>query len=321
MAASNGTTVEIELPCGLSTCDANLLQRCEGRVLFLPSVRARVLLKEVDYKSYYIAGAEPDTLSLLSTYKRRFAAVVTRALPGRMSAVVLGMGTIPSGLALQNTGPFDLCNGDAVCLIPPLFPNVCSRIRLESIDTELLFPSTVPARLAREIIAKTLSRATEGIAIGGGLAPPPTSREAESITYNGKTYTISPTLHSLDASESAVRTLLLNMIFAIDEGNMLLYALIPTLLTLGASDGYVNALVGLQTATRAVGQLIRIPRPPPLQDAWRRYPIYEALSSWITMALHLGDMLALRPLLKVCTFDGPASIKVGDLCPVISNWN
>ncbi|AAG14210.1 UL18 [Gallid alphaherpesvirus 2] len=318
MSTSNGTIVEIELPCKLSTCDANLLQRCEGRVLFLPFVRARVLLKDVDYKSFYIAGTEPDTLSLLSTFKTRFAAVITRALPGRMSAVVLGMGSIPNGLALQNTGPFDLCNGDTVCLMPPIFPNVCCRIRLESIDTELLFPVTVPTRLANEILAKTLSRAIE--AIGRGQMPPPTSRESETIMYNGRSYTISPTLHSLDAAESTVRTLLLNMIFAINEGNMILYTMIPTLLTLGASDGYINALVGLETATRAVGQLIRIPNPPPLQDAWRRYPVYEALSAWITMTLNLGNVLSLHPLLKVCTFDGPANIKAGDLCPVIANW-
>ncbi|AAG45755.1 UL18 capsid protein [Meleagrid alphaherpesvirus 1] len=320
MASFNGTTVEIELPCRLSTCDANLLKKCEGRILFLPTVRSRLSLTDVDYKSFYVAGTEPDTLNLLSIFKTRFAAVITRVLPGRLSTSVLGIGPIPCGLALQNTGPFDLCNGDAICFMPPVFPNICCRMRLESVDVDLLFPATVPSRLAREIFAKILSRAIETIA-SSAERNPPASRGPETVTYNGKSYTITPALQSLDAAESAARTLLLNMLFAVTEGNMILYTMIPTLLTLGVSDGYINALIGLETATRAVGQLVRIPRPPALQDAWRKYPIYEALSSWINMATHLGDILSLRSLLRACTFDGPSNVKVGDMCPVISNWN
>uniref|UniRef100_A0AAU0K6F3 VP23-like capsid protein n=1 Tax=Anatid alphaherpesvirus 2 TaxID=3080522 RepID=A0AAU0K6F3_9ALPH len=317
---TNGTVVEIEVPCRASPCDLNLLQKCEGRVIFLQTVRSRLSLKDVDYRSYFVGGVEPDALSMLSAYRKRFPAVITRVIAGRISAVVLGVGQIPAGLALQNTGPFDLCNGDAVCFLPPqLFEDVGgTRLRLESIDTDLAFPVTVPAQLAREVLAKTLARAAEAVANGAPQQGP--AREADSIAYNGRRYRITPSIRRLDSAESAVRTLLLNMLFAVNEGSMLVFALMPNVLTLGANDGYVNVLVGLESATRAAGQLMRMPQPPAFQDGARRFPLYDALAAWIQMALHLGDQLSVRPMVRVCTFDGPSTVKAGETAPVISNW-
>ncbi|AID52719.1 capsid triplex subunit 2 [Falconid herpesvirus 1] len=323
MTTTNGTVVDIEIPSRISTSDMNLLQRCEGRVLFLSTVRARLSLSDVDYNSYCIGGVEPDTLGLLAAFRARYPAVISRVLPSRISAVVLGVSQIPAGLTLQNSGPFDLCNGDAVCFFPSVFEGVQSRLHLASIDADLVFPAVLPAQLAREVLAKTMARATEAVssgAAGAGQGAIVGAREADVITYNGRRYTVAPTIRRLDSAESSVRTLLLNMLFAVNEGSMLVFALIPNLLTLGANDGYVNALVGLESATRATGQLLRIGTPPAIQDAGRRFPLYEALAAWIQMAQHLGEQLSIKPMLRVCTFDGPSSIKAGEQAPVISNW-
>lgn len=333
----NGTVVEVELPRNLSSCDAMLLQKCEGRVLFLKSVRARVPWADVDHASYFNGGVSPDTLSLLAAYKLRFPAVITRVYPGRMSAVALGTGPLPAGVALQNTGPFDLCNGEPVCFFPPVFDCVCNTVRLESVDSTVVFPATLPSSVYAEVLGKVMSRAVEAVAAGRVVAPgcrpvgngqdlnqpgagPAPFRDADTVTYNGRQYHVSPDLRHLDSTEPSVRTLALNVMFTVTEGTMLILAMVPHLLALGANDGYVNALVGLQTATRSAGQLIRIPQPEACEDAARRFPLYEALAAWLQMAVHLGEAFGTKAMLRVCTFDGPSSVKPGEMAPVIANW-
>ncbi|SCO83574.1 capsid triplex subunit 2 [Spheniscid alphaherpesvirus 1] len=319
--ATESFMIEIQLPANISHADMAALQKCEGRVVFFSSLRRIAALCDIDYTSFFVNGAKPDALTLMAAYRRRFAAVLIRVLPGKITAAALGVSPIPAGLALQNTGPFELRNGDSVCFLPPVFGNTGSHVvRLESVGSELHFPVTVPSELSREVLAKLVAMSLEAIGANAHVQPRGPPRDSDSVYYNGKRYQITNALRQLDSVESTARTLILNMLFAINEGCSLLFALIPNLLTLGAQDGYVNALIQLESATRAVGQLIRQPQVPQAQDGERRFPVYEAVSSWIFMACRLGDDLGPRPLLRVCTFDGPSTIKPGEMAAVIPNW-
>ncbi|RXF42300.1 hypothetical protein EG864_15135, partial [Enterococcus faecalis] len=104
--------VDIALPT-LSPGDLSALQRCEGRVVFLETLRRHATLREV------ALPCGGDVLAAMAAYRRRFAAVITRVTPHRMLATPLGVGGRGQSLVLQNTGPFDLTNGDHVCLVPP----------------------------------------------------------------------------------------------------------------------------------------------------------------------------------------------------------
>lgn len=145
MAQPEAFEVEIVLPGDLSHGDLAALQKCEGKVVFFTTLRRRVPLADVALASFSVNGVAPDTLGLMAAYRCRFPAVVLRVAPGRMMAAPLGVGPMPRGAFLQNTGPFDLCNGDAVCLLPPLL-GPGDRLALASAGAELLFPMTVPRR-------------------------------------------------------------------------------------------------------------------------------------------------------------------------------
>ncbi|QPI70154.1 capsid triplex subunit 2 [Equid herpesvirus 6] len=305
--------IDVLLPGDLSPGDLAALQKCEGKMIFFATLRRRAALADVALASYYVNGAPPDTLSLMAAYRRRFPAIIQRVLPGKMTAAALGVAPLPPGAFIQNTGPFDLCNGDAVCVLPPIL-DLEDRLRLGSAGLELLFPLTVPQPQARELVARVVARAVEAL---GGNGQPRQPRGADVMYYNGRRYNVAPDLQHRDGANGVARTLVLNMIFAMNEGSLLLLALIPNLLTLGTQDGFVNAIIQMGSATREVGQLIHQQPPPRPQDGARRFCVYEALMAWIGTAARLGDVLGGRPLVRVCTFDGPSAVARGEKAPVI----
>lgn len=308
--------IEVLLPGELSPAETSALQKCEGKIITLSTLRHRASLVDIALSSYYINGAPPDTLSLLEAYRMRFAAVITRVIPGKLLAHAIGVGTPTPGLFIQNTSPVDLCNGDYICLLPPVFGSADS-IRLDSVGLEIVFPLTIPQTLMREIIAKVVARAVERTAAGAQILPHEVLRGADVICYNGRRYELETNLQHRDGSDAAIRTLVLNLMFSINEGCLLLLALIPTLLVQGAHDGYVNLLIQTANCVRETGQLINIPPMPRIQDGHRRFPIYETISSWISTSSRLGDTLGTRAILRVCVFDGPSTVHPGDRTAVI----
>ncbi|BBM13190.1 capsid triplex subunit 2; VP23 [pteropodid alphaherpesvirus 2] len=307
---------EIAIPSTISRQDAAALQRCEGRILFLPAIRRQLTLSDVSHESFFMGGVAPDTLGLLLAYRRRFPAVITRVLPTRLVACPLDIGfSHAGGLNLRNTSPVDLCNGDAVSLLPQIFEGATTSLRLESLDVTLRFPVTLPTPLAREIVARLVTQGIQHLnpdpRVPGGHA------DLNVIHYNGTRLTLVANVEQLAPVGAELRTLVLNLVYSITEGTALVLSLIPRLFALSAQDGYVNALLQMQSATREAAQLIHPELPGPPQDGERRFPLYEALSAWITHAGQLGDTLALAPVARVCTFDGAAVVRAGDLAPVI----
>ncbi|ADO13810.1 capsid triplex subunit 2 [Saimiriine alphaherpesvirus 1] len=310
-----GFEADLAIPSCVSRQDAAALQRCEGRVVFLPALRRQLELAEVAHESFSIGGVEPDTLGLLLAYRRRFPAIITRVLPTRMVAVPVDTGLAPGGTSvLRNTAPVDLCNGDSVSLLPPVFEGQNANVRLESLGLTLRFPLTVPTPLAREIVARLVAQGIERMNPDprGGAAP-----RLNAVHYNGARFVIAPEGQQLAPISAEVRTLVLNLVYSITEGTALVALLMPGLLALSANDGYVNALLQMQSATREAAQLVRPVAPGPPQDGDRRFPLYEALAAWMSHASQLGDALASPPIARVCTFDGAAVIKSGELAPVI----
>ncbi|QBM10882.1 Triplex capsid protein VP23 [Caprine alphaherpesvirus 1] len=313
MAQPDAFEVEIVLPGDLSHGDLAALQKCEGKVVFFATLRRRAALADVALASFSVNGAAPDTLALMAAYRCRFPAVVLRVAPGRMIAAPLGVGPMPRGAFLQNTGPFDLCNGDAVCLLPPLL-GPGDRLALPSAGVELLFPLTVPLAQARELVARVVARAVEALGDREAAARP---RDTDVIYHNGRRYQVAPDVHGREGADAAARTLMLHMVFNINEGNLLLLSLIPNLLTLGLQDGVANAIVQLGSATREAGQLVRFAPAEPRHGGGRRFCLYDALAAWIGSAARLGDIVGARPLAKVCTFDGPSAVRPGEKAPIV----
>ncbi|BAH02469.1 capsid triplex subunit 2 [Equid alphaherpesvirus 9] len=309
--ASTAFEIDILLPSDLSPADLSALQKCEGKLVFLTALRRRVMLSSVTLSSYYVNGAPPDTLSLMAAFRRRFPAIIQRVLPNKMIAAALGVAPLPPGAFIQNTGPFDLCNGDSVCALPPIL-DVEDKLRLGSVGEEILFPLTVPLAQARELIARLVARAVQALTPNAQA-----QRGAEVMFYNGRKYNVTPDLRHRDAVNGVARSLVLNMIFAMNEGSLVLLSLIPNLLTLGTQDGFVNAIIQMGSATREVGQLVHQQPVPQPQDGARRFCVYEALMSWIGVASRLGDVIGGKPLVRICTFEGPATISRGEKAPVI----
>uniref|UniRef100_UPI003CC92280 Tri2B n=1 Tax=Human herpesvirus 3 TaxID=10335 RepID=UPI003CC92280 len=300
--------IEVLLPGEISPAETSALQKCEGKIITFSTLRHRASLVDIALSSYYINGAPPDTLSLLEAYRMRFAAVITRVIPGKLLAHAIGVGTPTPGLFIQNTSPVDLCNGDYICLLPPVFGSA-DEIRLDSVGLEIVFPLTIPQTLMREIIAKVVARAVERTAAGRTPGELP---GADVICYNGRRYELETNLQHRDGSDAAIRTLVLNLMFSINEGTTLILTLITRLLVQGAHDGYVNLLIQTANCVRETGQPM-----PRIQDGHRRFPIYEAISSWISTSSRLGDTLGTRAILRVCVFDGPSTVHPGDRTAVI----
>ncbi|AAR86144.1 capsid triplex subunit 2 [Bovine alphaherpesvirus 5] len=313
MAQPETFEVEIVLPGDLSHSDLAALQKCEGKVVFLATLRRRVQLADVALASFSVNGVAPDTLALMAAYRCRFPAVVLRVAPGRMLAAPLGVGPMPRGAFLQNTGPFDLCNGDAVCLLPPLL-GPGDRLALASAGAELLFPTTVPLPQARELVARVVARAVEALGDRGAAARP---RGADVMYHNGRRYQVTPDVQHREGADAAARTLALHMVFNVNEGSLLLLSLIPNLLTQGLQDGVANAIVQLGSASREAGQLLRLEPAEPREDGRRRFCLYGALAAWISSATRLGDAVGARPVAKVCTFDGPSVVRTGEKAPIV----
>ncbi|ACT88340.1 capsid triplex subunit 2 [Felid alphaherpesvirus 1] len=310
--ASQSFEIEILLPGDISQADMTALQKCEGKIVFLNILKRRATLGDIALSSYYINGSPPDTLALMAAYRRRFPAIIMRVLPGKMTAVAIGVAPLPPGAFIQNTGPFELCNGDAICLVPPLIGNE-DRLRLTSCGLDIIFPSTVPVAQAREMLARVVARAAEMLGAGG-------RRGMDIMFYNGRRYQLTPDIQRRDGIDAATRTLILNMIFLLNEGCLLLLTLIPNLLTLGAQDGYVNAIIQLGSATREVAQLIHRPPVHPPQDGTRRFCVYEALATWVTSASRLGDIIGAKPILRICTFDASPVIPVGERASIVHSF-
>ncbi|QBN85137.1 capsid triplex subunit 2-like protein [Phocid alphaherpesvirus 1] len=306
--------IEILLPSSISQVDGAALQKCEGKIVFFNTLRRRATLEEVSFSSYYVNGAQPDSLALMTAYRRRFPAIIMRVLPGKIIAVALGVAPLPQGAFIQNTGPFELCNGDAICLLPPIIGNE-DRLQLTSCHLDILFPLTVPIAQAREMIARVISRAVE--TLGAREHRAGHQRGVDVMFYNGRRYQLFPNFQQRDGLDSITRTLILNMIFTLNEGCLLLLSLIPNLLTLGAQDGYVNAIIQLGSATREVAQLIRRPQIPLPQDGARRFCVYEALTSWIASASRLGDVIGAKAMFRVCIFDASPVVPVGEKASII----
>ncbi|ARS01879.1 capsid triplex subunit 2 [Macacine alphaherpesvirus 1] len=313
---TDGFESEIAIPSGISRADAAALQRCEGRVVFLPTIRRQLALADVAHESFATGGVAPDTLGLLLAYRRRFPAVIARVLPTRLVAYPLDLGLTHAGTAnLRNTAPVDLCNGDPVSLVPPVFEGPSTDVRLESLDLTLRFPVTLPSSLAREIVARLVARGIRSL--NPDPRAPAELADLNAVYYNGARLPLVANVEQLEPVNAEVRTLILNAAYSITEGTAVVLSLIPRLFALSAQDGYVNTLLQMQSATREAAQLIHPEAPGPPQDGDRRLPVYEALVAWLTHASQLGDALALAPVARVCTFDGPAVVRSGDLAPVI----
>ncbi len=307
---------DIAIPSGISRPDAAALQRCEGRVVFLPTIRRQLALADVAHESFVSGGVSPDTLGLLLAYRRRFPAVITRVLPTRIVACPVDLGLTHAGTVnLRNTSPVDLCNGDPVSLVPPVFEGQATDVRLESLDLTLRFPVPLPTPLAREIVARLVARGIRD------LNPDPRTPgelpDLNVLYYNGARLSLVADVQQLASVNTELRSLVLNMVYSITEGTTLILTLIPRLLALSAQDGYVNALLQMQSVTRDAAQLIHPEAPMLMQDGERRLPLYEALVAWLAHAGQLGDILALAPAVRVCTFDGAAVVQSGDMAPVI----
>ncbi|AAG27216.1 unknown [Cercopithecine alphaherpesvirus 9] len=308
--------IEILLPGQLTPNETSNLQKCEGKIITLSVLRHRASLSEIATSSYYVNGAPPDVLSLLEAYRVRFPAVITQVLPGKMLAVAVGVGFNAPGLFIQNTSPVDLCNGDYICLLPPIFgPVDC--IKLDSVGLELVFPLTIPQQLSRDLIGKIVARSIERCAANANLIPNGQARHADIICYNGRRHDLQLNICNANAVNMSIRTLMLNMMFSINEGCLLLLALIPTLLISGTRDSYTNLLLQTANAMRETGQLVNLPHVPHPQDGHRRFVVYESISSWISTASKLGDALGTKAILRICTFDGPSTVRPGERISVI----
>ncbi|AQS79198.1 capsid triplex subunit 2 [Ateline alphaherpesvirus 1] len=312
-----GLEAELAIPSCISRQDAAALGRCEGRVVFLPAIRRQLELADVAHESFAVGGVEPDALGLLLAYRRRFPAIITRVLPTRLVATPVDTGLAPGGTAvLRNTSPVDLCNGDSVSLLPPVFEGQNTGVRLESLGLTLRFPLTLPTTLARDVVARLVARGIERLNPDPHAGLPAAPRH-DAVHYNGQSFAIAADGPQLASVGAEIRTLVLNMVYSITEGTALVALLMPGLLALSANDGYVNSLLQMQSATREAAQLVRPVAPAAPQDGDRRFPLYEALAAWMSHASQLGDALALPPVARVCAFDGPAVVPPGELAPVI----
>ncbi|QOD40163.1 capsid triplex subunit 2 [Macropodid alphaherpesvirus 4] len=307
---------EIAIPSGLTQPEIAALQRCEGQVVFLPTIRRKLTLREVSHESFTVGGVAPDTLGLIVAYNRRFPAVITRVFSTKLVVVPVDIGFTQNGMMnLRNTSPVDLCNGDSISLLPPILEGASTKIYLNTLNLTLLFPLTLPTPLAIEVTARLVARGM--YALNPDPAIPRGPEGLNNVYYNGKRLGLLADINQLAPINETLRTLLLNMVYTITEGTSLVLALMPRLFALSAQDGYVNSLLHMQSITREVAQLIHPEAPRLLQDGQRRFPIYEAISAWITHASQLGHVLALSPIARVCAFDGPSVRSSNDLVPII----
>ncbi|AMB17038.1 capsid triplex subunit 2 [Macropodid alphaherpesvirus 1] len=307
---------EIAIPSGLSQPELAALQRCEGQVVFLPTIRRKLVLRDVAYESFTSGGVAPDTLGLIVAYNRRFPAVITRVFPTKLVVVPLDIGFTQTGsLNLRNTSPVDLCNGDPISLLPPVFDGASTKVYLSTLNLTLLFPLTLPTPLALEVTARLVARGM--YALNPDPVAPRGPEDLNSVHYNGKRLGLVADIQQLEPINEMLKALLLNMVYTITEGTSLVLALMPRLFALSAQDGYVNSLLHMQSITREAAQIIHPEAPRLLQDGQRRFPIYEAIAAWIAHAAQLGNLLALAPIARVCTFDGPTVRPSNDLVPII----
>ncbi|QFU14584.1 capsid triplex subunit 2 [Psittacid alphaherpesvirus 5] len=310
-------SIVIILPRDISRDDEERLNKCVGTILFTSVLKKRIFLHELDARSYGINGRAVDYLTMLNAYRRRFPILVTGALRGELRAIALNVG-YPRGLTVKNTGPYDLLNGDLICLIPPL-PGLTPTIQLSSCDTELVFPMTLPIDAAREIIGKIISSMTYEFCLRNQLQ---VVRPVNALrtTYRNRSIELTPAITDGSALQEMMHTLFTSMMFAVHEGVLILLMLMPTLLAGGAVDPFTNALVQMRTATRLSVQLLRPPIldiPDPNRGNGRNN-IFEMLSIWIAMATQLGDALGLKPAIKVCLYHAESTvIKEGEIFSAI----
>lgn len=180
-----------------------------------------------------------------------------------------------------------------------MFEGQATDVRLDSLDLTLRFPVPLPSPLAREIVARLVARGIRDLNPSprnpGGLP------DLNVLYYNGSRLSLLADVQQLGPVNAELRSLVLNMVYSITEGTTIILTLIPRLFALSAQDGYVNALLQMQSVTREAAQLIHPEAPALVQDGERRLPLYEALVAWLTHAGQLGDTLALAPVVRVCT--------------------
>lgn len=306
MACSTSSSYEIKitLPGNLTRDEEDRLRCLSGTILMATSLRRCMFLHDLDRKSFYIHGAEPDYATTLAAYRRRFPLLITCVCNKEITALALSIGC-PKGLNFRNTGPFSLFNGSNVSLIPPIGTwGGRWRVELPSCGSVLEPAMTVPSEIAAELLGKILSGMTYEFCARNQI---PADRPAEvyRIACDGKAFDLTPAIkcNTSDLQET-MKTLFASVLFSMNEGVLQVMALMPALLAGGATNPFLNALLQMQSATRLSAQIFNPPALP-VHDptgGMRRYNVFDAFSAWLAMAYRLGELFNVKPALKVVMF-------------------
>lgn len=299
---SSAYEVKITLPGNLTRDEEDRLRRLTGTILMAPSLRRCMFLHDIDRNSYYVHGSEPDYATTLAAYRRRFPLLVTSVGRQELTAMSLSIGC-PKGLNFRNTGPFQLFNGSNVSLIPP-FGDYSWRVELMSCGSVIEPAMTVPTEVGSELLGKILAGMTYEFCARNQI---PVDRPAEvyRVACDNKALDLTPAIRcNASDLQDTMKTLFASVLFAMNEGVLQVMALMPTLLAGGATNPFLNALLQMQSATRLSAQIFNPPALPVHDPAGgvRRYNVFDAFASWLTMSHRLGEMFHMKPALKVVMF-------------------
>ncbi|QEG54086.1 Triplex capsid protein 2 [Cacatuid alphaherpesvirus 2] len=295
--------VKITLPSNLTRDEEDRIRCLTGTILMAPSLRRCMFLHDVDMKSFYVHGTEPDYATLLAAYRRRFPLLITCVSNRELTSVALSVG-YPTGLNFRNTGPFALFNGANVSLIPPIGP--CQwKVELPSCGAIVSPAMTVPTEMGSELLGKILAGMTYEFCARNQIQ---VERPVEvyRIACDNKILDLTPAIET-NASDlqNTMKNLFASVLFAMNEGVMQVMTIMPALLSGAASNPFLNALLQMQSATRLSVQIFNPPATPirdPVLGGTRRYNVFDAFSSWLAMSHRLGDLFNLKPTLKVVMF-------------------
>ncbi|AAQ73727.1 VP23 [Psittacid alphaherpesvirus 1] len=300
-ATSSAYEVKITLPGNLTRDEEDRLRCLTGTILMAPSLRRCLFLHDVDRNSYYVHGSEPDYATSLAAYRRRFPLLVTAVGRQELSAVSLSIGC-PKGLNFRNTGPFQLLNGSNVSLIPPIGGRW--RVELLSCGSVIEPAMTIPTEVGSELLGKILAGMTYEFCARNQI---PADRPAEvyRVACDNKALDLTQAIRGGDSDlQDTMKTLFASVLFAMNEGVLQVMTLMPALLAGGNTNPFLNALLQMQSATRLSAQIFNPPTLPvhdPTGGA-RRYNVFDAFASWLTMSHRLGELFHMKPALKVVMF-------------------
>nr|QOJ44285.1 capsid triplex subunit 2 [Gallid alphaherpesvirus 1] len=310
--------IRVVLPNGLTRDEEDRLRSLRGTILMAPILRRCVFLHEIDQKSFFAHGKEPDYATLLTAYRRRFPILIVCVENRELSAIALSIG-YPRGISVRNTGPFSLNNGDLVSLLPPI-TNTRFRVDLPSCGSVIEPAMTIPFEIGTELMGKIFAGMAYDFCVRNQIATT-RPRDIYVVTYKNKTLDLS-TLPPSDAAalQDTMKSLFSSVLFSIHEGVMSVLSLMPALLAGGANDPFLNAILQMQSMTRLSVQLFNPPAlelPEPAGSSGR-YHVFDAFAAWLSMSHRLGDLFNLKPVLKVVMFySDDSTANEGDLLNAI----